>query len=253
MGFSMSVFQIIFLLMSTYHIEVLNSSLVGKSIEGLPPGTLHNVITFKTYSGGFFTKEYCLNIQAVKDNEPGELFIVEKESDCEASLMNGKKIFQLAFYNFQLELKEKFVLIKADKERLQIPLINKKYLENKKFTSHIASNSYGSFEISTGLGGKKREWLSAGSICYQTDDECNVIKDNCQKCPYGTYYIKNNACAKSMTKVCGIDQCGTQNNYACIRGPLASEIKEYCLPDSPYGFCHEGLRVSCVNKVLICE
>ena len=99
MGFSMSVFQIIFLLMSTFHIEVLNSSLVGKSIEGLPPGTLHNVIAFKTYSGGFFTKEYCLNIQAVKDNEPGELFIVEKESDCEASLMNGKKIFQLAFYN----------------------------------------------------------------------------------------------------------------------------------------------------------
>ena len=239
--------------MTTFNIDIINSSLVNKDITGLPPGTTHNIASFEVYSGSFFKKEYCLNLKSVNEEDPGELFLIQKKKNCEDTLIEGKKVFKEKFYNLRVNINEKKIDIKLDTNHIEIPLINKKKLITKKFASHIKTSEYGSFEISTNLGGEKLHELVDGEICFETDDECNVVKDNCDQCPYGTYYIKNNACEKSYTKVCGIDRCGERLQYACIRGPSASGVKDYCIPDSPYGFCQPGLRVNCINKILICE
>lgn len=249
----MHVSQIVFLLLSSFQVLVFNPDLVNKDVSGLPPSTLHNVLEFKTYSGAFFTRSYCLNIQATKDSEPGELFIIEKKTTCEETLIEKEKLFSKKYYNLKISFDFKKVLIKIDQEKIEVPLINFKQRENKKFSHHIKVNSHGSFEISTGLGGEKTQWLKDGDICYETDDDCQLVMDNCDMCPYGTYYIKNNQCKNNLTKVCGIDNCGERGQYACIRGPIASNIKEYCMPDSPFGFCKPGLRVVCINGVLTCE
>lgn len=241
------------MLLASFEVRVINPSLINKDIENLPPDTTHNVIEFKTYSGSFFSKTICFSIQMAKVNEPHQLTFYESLDACESVIQAKKILFKDSFYNMNIQYEELSMKIKYDKKLINIPFYNFKAHEEKLFASHKSKNKYGSFEISVGLGGKKTDLIKEGDICYQLDEDCNVSVDNCEKCPVGTYYIKNSKCSRALTKVCGIDRCGEKGQAACVRGKIASGIEDYCIQDSPYGFCANDLRVACVNNKLICE
>lgn len=249
----MHLFQLILILFSSIQVRVINPSLIYSDIEGLPPSTTHNILEFRTYSGAFFIKKYCLGITIADKNEPNELFVYETKDNCSSPSLIEKKLFQKDFYNLHIKYQINLTELKIDQSKVKIPVLNHNYRVQKIFSHHETINQYGSFDLSIGLGGEKQEKVNQGEVCFQVDDDCQEIKDNCDLCPVGTYYIKANRCSKKYNRVCGIDNCGVRGNYACIRGHIASEVIDYCIQDSPMGFCSDGSRVACVNGILICE
>ena len=102
----------------------------------------------------------------------------------------------------------------------------------------------------------QREILKQGEFCHRYKDDCSEeIAFQCDRCENGVFtQVINSSCQKGYAKICGDISCGELNAPACIRGFGASGLKEeYCVQDSPLGFCREGLRVRCVDGALICS
>lgn len=240
-------------LLSTFEIEKLIQKELSSDILKLPPGTHHSLLKFNTYDLNFNQKMFCLNLRVSEKVEPGELYLVSIKENCEESLMAKNKLWKSPYYNFEISLEgNKFYLLMDDK-KIKFSLINKKELKNTKFSSHVAQNSFGSVEIGLSQGGITPMKIKDGEICKQVNDDCEIVFAKCDQCLGGSYYFKNNSCTKAYSKVCGINNCGVRGEVACLRGSVSTGLKDYCIQDSPIGFCSDGSRVACVNETLICE
>ena len=240
-------------LLSTFEIEKLIQKELSSDILNLPPGTHHSLLKFKTYDLNFNQKMFCLNIRVSEKLEPGELYLVSVNGDCEETLMTKHKLWKSPYYNFEISLEgNKFYLL-LDNKKIKFNIINNKELRKSKFSSHIPQNSFGAIEIGLSQGGDAFIKIEDGEICKQVNDSCEIVFDKCDQCIGGSYYFKNSLCTKAYSKVCGVNNCGVRGEVACLRGSVSTGLKDYCIQDSPIGFCSDGSRVACVNETLICE
>ena len=97
--------------------------------------------------------------------------------------------------------------------------------------------------------------LKEGDICRDFTDSCQPIqKANCSLCPAGSVDAIYTDCPGMYRKYCAPNSCGGKGEYACARGMVSTKYSgDFCIPDSPVGFCRKGLRVICRNSELICN
>lgn len=231
-------------LTSVFEITNQNEKILGLENPKLPPGAWLEALTLKAYHNDFKIREYCLMVKASMGMEKGEVKVVAKDNKNQAcdDLMLKKAMTQsVRFFNLLVELKENKLSIKADKESFAIEFPN---LEAKKRVL-VSTPSSVSWKI--------EDYLNDGELCLKVSDDCSKSSDNCSKCRNGYYNIKDNKCANGYSKICGEDKCGLKGMPACIRGQIATGVEDYCINDSPVGFCLNGNRVGCVNGKLICE
>lgn len=89
--------------------------------------------------------------------------------------------------------------------------------------------------------------------CLELDDDCNVIKNTCYRCTFGSFPIYTTKCEKYFDRICGPTLCGEYNNYACLRGyQYKSNIKSGCQTGSKEVFCKKSLTAYCRDNTLIC-
>jgi hypothetical protein len=251
--FSNHSFALSKFLLSTFDYKVKIENNLNSDELKLPPKTYHHLVSFYAYTQDFKEKIYCLNIFTKDKLEPGLLYLTETDENCERSLMSEKKLWESVYYNYEINFNSNKLYLKIDKTEFDISLINNKKMFHQKFSSHTAKNSFGSVMLGLGKVGKERVKIKDGEICRQVNNDCSISLDQCDQCQGGSYYFKNSQCQKIYSKACGINPCGKRGEVACLRGYLASGIKDYCIQDSPVGFCFDGSRVACVNETLICE
>ena len=227
---------------SVYEVSEINDRLVNNPEIDLAPGAWHSALKLKARVNDFSNKEYCLLVKTPYELEPGKLKFVQVEgsNNCSDSIFNPAVGKEYDFYNLFIEYRDSVLSINPDKEKIGFNFFNLK--------SEAVEIS-----IDGQLNSKSEAKLKDGQVCRQVLDSCEVTIDECDRCENSSYYVKNSACSSAYSKVCGIDNCGEKNNPACIRGEVATGVKDYCIQDSPVGFCIGAARVGCVDKMLICE
>jgi hypothetical protein len=239
--------------------KVSKSKYFSYSADKLPKDVSVNLLTLDVYNLDFSTIRYCLNLKQGKGIVPSNLYITKtSESDCSKSLFSHSVLKSKNFYNFKIKIKSNQFTIKMDSEKIKIDLYNLQTNEKPKVAmqSAVESKSFSSVDIAIEESRVviPQKTILDGKICFDVDDECNHEADNCMKCQYGSYTIINSACRTKYSKVCGHNNCGQNGQHACIRGFEITDFKlDYCITDSPAGFCNKGLRVFCHNQTLVCE
>ncbi|MCO4752958.1 MAG: hypothetical protein KC478_00680 [Bacteriovoracaceae bacterium] len=229
--------------LSVYEVIELNERLVNANELKLAPGAWHSAMRLKARVNNFKTIDYCLLVKTPYEVEPGELKFVQAASDtkCSEYFFSPAIAQALSFYNLKINYADYALSLRLDKKSYDYKF--------KNIQSKALEISLGSLEYQ----GTPDRVLADGVICKKVEDDCSVSLDQCNLCENGHYYVKNGHCSSSYSKVCGIDNCGAKGEPACIRGEVATGVKDYCIQDSPVGFCSGSARVACVNKLLICE
>lgn len=223
-----------------------------------PKGTTQYIVRVDYLNKDFKKLSDCLIYQIPRTGESGSLYIhlLNNNKSCEDVLFE-KHLFSIEeVYNFGISYKENILKLIIDNKTKQIKLLNSKFNTDNKIYDHIASRMYlEGVQISRVERDSNTEYYKDGSICLDVDNKCEVIKNtNCDLCQNGTHNIIASNCPSKVRRVCGIKECGEKGNPACIRGFLATKyMGDYCIPDSPVGFCKKGLRVFCENGELICN
>lgn len=230
-------------LFSVYKVSEINGNFVGAEKIMAAPGTWSSALRLHTRVNDFQRLDYCLLVKAPYRLEPGELKFVIAESfakECSEYLFSKPASRTVKFYNLSIAPGADELRIKADDREFQYRFINQ---------------SGWSLQISTPAeeGKRERRFLKEGEFCFKVANDCSVSADQCDLCEGGSYYVKNNSCLSAYSKVCGQDKCGLKGEPACIRGQVSTGVKDYCIQDSPVGFCSGNARVACVNGLLICE
>ncbi len=177
-----------------------------------------------------FKKNYCLT---KKDQD---LFIYEN-NNCIL-----EKNYLLKIKNFNLKkiiLENNFFILQGKKElkffkpSKLFKISHEKYKKNKK------NFSLTFFE-------------SNPEKCLILNEQCEIIKNDCFQCPFGSFEIYTPQCEHQRERICGQTLCGTYNNYACLRGYHHSPKISGCQEGSEEGFCQKDLKTHCINNTLIC-
>ncbi|MBC77201.1 MAG: hypothetical protein CME64_14415 [Halobacteriovoraceae bacterium] len=229
-------------LTSVFIVTDVNGRLVNASEMDMAPGTWHTAMKLSTRINNFKIKDYCLMVKTPYELEPGKMKFVslDSESKCSDAIFKEPVDQEFEFYNLMIKLKDNHLTLEFDKNKIEFSFFN------------IKSNAV-ELSMESADKGRQLQILKDGDVCRQVADDCTVVKDECDRCENGSYYLKNSSCLSSYSKVCGVDNCGLKNNPACIRGEVSTGVKDYCIQDSPVGFCIGDARVGCVNKTLICE
>lgn len=161
---------------------------------------------------------------------------VEIKKNCK-EVIEAKGAILSSFYNMNIERKLNAVLFHLDKDTWSINIKN----EDESFDITYAS----------AIGSR----LNNHEVCHNINDSCQESGPNiCLACKSGHTNIINSNCINKFSKVCGTFTCGKKDSYVCIRGRRGSEYSgDYCINDSPLGFCEKPLRVLCVDGKLICR
>lgn len=225
------------------------------------PKGVYSAVFEVEFIGADFNKYYdCINYITPKESFDGELYIIPnpKRLKCKDLDMDNSYVALKKIRNFGFEMQDSSLLLKVDEHRFKYKFLN--YKMNKKneiLSNSIASSLVEGIQIASEVKYEtNHNILKNGEICFDISDDCTVtMEENCQSCEGGYYEVVASACQSKRRKVCGINNCGKKNQIACFRGYLASGIdpENYCVQDSPVGFCNKGLRVVCINSVLMCE
>jgi hypothetical protein len=101
-----------------------------------------------------------------------------------------------------------------------------------------------------------KQYLTDGSLCFQLDDSCNVLKNNCSDCEFGSIPVISSKCDKEYNKICSATSCGNRAAPACVRGYNYSgkNIDKGCSDGVLSGYCQEGLSAYCDERnILVCR
>lgn len=208
-----------------------------------PKGTTQYLFTVAFYDQNFKLNYDCAYYKVPIENEDA-ILIVHKNllnPKCptfpkETNLIKQK----VKNFTFAINTPENHAELKYQNEKNIKLVFPKKPI---KLTSNILESSESDNDL-----------LSDYTICEQVDDECRIIMSNCIKCKNSFFPIVNSKCISNYSKMCGRINCGEIGEPACIRGFVTSKVNsEYCINDSPVGFCNPGLRVICVNETLVCR
>lgn len=231
-------------LAATYSVSEINENLVNAEKIEVAPGAWHPALRLSARGNRFKKIDYCLLVKAPYQLDPGKIKFVKasgENKDCSEYLFSKEASAPIDFYNLFIEYKKPELILKVDQDIYRYKFWN---LGEK---SLLISNN------SLEEGSLKSSLLKEGEVCRPVGDDCSIGEDLCERCESGSYYIKNSSCLSTYSKVCGVDNCGKKGESACIRGHVSTQVKDYCIPDSPVGFCLGDNRVGCVNGALICE
>lgn len=240
-------------LMASYKVEV--SSIYQANSKNLKKGLSYNLMTFYVYSSRFNTLKYCLNI-SLGEGLTGSIMYLTKSNenqDCSKTLFDKRLYKTSYFYNYDVSLNHNKLILKYDNKLKKIKLLNLKNERALKLFESSLTNPVDIAIIDDNDFYPPR--IKKGEFCQKVDDKCNdLITPSCNVCEGPHYSVINSNCRKRFSKICGTNNCGEKGQPACIRGFKTVELNlNYCLTDSPLGFCKEGLRVFCHNSLLICE
>lgn len=240
---------------STTSIEKINTNYKSLSEVNSPKGTVHELLKINFLDRNYRKVSDCVFYKIPEFNE-GVLFIVEnpKNLKCKDLVADKAYVKLQNIRNLGIEIGKKLI-IKIDLVKLKYNLLNLSKKRSKKLLSSSALNtSLIASDVEYSLD--RSDELKDGEICFDIDDECKVlIEDKCDSCVGSSFAVIASSCGVKYQRRCGENICGTKNNPACIRGFKTSGVspQNYCINDSPVGFCQEGLRVVCENGTLICE
>lgn len=231
-----------------------------------PKGTWQAILRVNFLDQNLNEVSDCVFYRVPSENEEGKLKVVANPEikSCQGLLaeegyVEFEDIINFGYeYNDSLKSKENLIL-KIDTHDFKYDFLNlkKKIKKHELLNSSASQTKIKGAVISSEINYKKEEViLKEGTICFDVQNDCKVIKkDECHLCEKGYYQTVSSACPRLFRKVCGKDRCGTKNNPACLRGYMASGLdpKAYCIQGSPVGICQKGLRVVCINNTLFCE
>ena len=204
-----------------------------------PAGTSIKVFEVILNAKNFRPIKDCVLYLVPSNGETGTLYIhsAPLKQSCEDFHLNFNTLKKEQIFNFAYEHKKKELKLHFDNMVLRIPFLHDEFVE----VSTLKEESQYKF--------KNQDY------CYQVDDKCRVLKPNrCDYCPKSFLNVVETNCKTDFSKICVDHGCGDLNQPACIRGWVASNFKlDYCLPDSPVGFCRPGLRVICEAERLVCK
>ncbi len=233
-----------------YEVERLHGGieLNKKIILDGPKSTFLPILRLKSYN-----KDFCLIFQ-----KESLIKVVEIESfeSCDGSFLKNHLAqitnihhVTLELKNFELSLK----IVVGDIRRefnFKFYNVKKSKSEFKRFDKLEKVGAYSSLYIA---GLPKRKGLVDGTICHDFNEKCEEsIAYTCNQCYSGWFEISGGKCHKKHSKICGINQCGLKDNFACPKG-LDPEGSDLCSDPKKYGFCDQDLKVECSeNKYLKC-
>lgn len=232
----------------------LNPHLKKKEKIITPVATIQHL-----FSLGFldvnFNKNYDCVYYEILSKDVGNLIFTKNKTNATCPLYPKEEtvIFKSLVKNFIFNFENQTLTIANDKDQFIL-----------KLNERIKTNSFGAHSrnvplivtspIKTKNISKAQELIADGEICQKIGDECLIEFSKCDLCQNGFYPIIDNACPKSYTKICGNNDCGKLNMPACIRGYISTKFQlNYCINDSPIGFCDKEYRVMCINNRLICR
>lgn len=229
-------------LFSVYQVGEINPAVINNEGLDLPPGVWSPAARFSVLANDFERIDYCLVLKAPFKLEPGQLkFVAAGEQSCGERLFAEPLAGPKSFYNISARLEEAKFTLRVDQEKRVYRFVNMED-GDVRIAPDVESQTLSPAKL-----------LRDGEACFTVADDCSATEDRCGRCEGGSYYIKNSACQSAYSKVCGRDTCGQKGAYACIRGHVSTGVKDYCIQDSPVGFCSGNNRVGCVNGTLICE
>lgn len=204
-----------------------------------PVGTNLKILEVYINGANFKPLKDCVFYQVPNAKKTGVLYLhrLQINEDCNDYILNMETEKKQEIYNFAFELKENKLQLFIDSQTLEFPTQKKSIFEVS--TTNIISR----FE------------LKNQDHCYQVDDKCKVVmKNRCDLCPKSFINVIETNCQTDYSKICVDHSCGNKNQPACIRGWKASQLKlDFCIADSPVGFCNPGLRVFCEAGRLVCK
>lgn len=225
-----------------------------------PKGTYQAVFSVKFLDKNFNYSYDCINYLIPTNEVQGELSIIANPDNVHCSKLIAEtpyaKIEKIR--NFGYEMKGSSLLVKVDEYRFEYNFLNfSKKFAPKLLSSSVKPSIVNGIQMASSIYyTKPLKTLNSGDICFDIDEKCDeTISNKCSQCSGGHYEVVASSCATKRRKICGVDDCGKKNKPACFRGYLFSNLKpeNYCISGSPVGFCERGLKVVCINSVLMCE
>ena len=238
----------------------------GESIKK-PSNTWQKLFAVSFYDKNFQIQHDCLYYLVPNSETSGKLAVSfnAHSSQCppappEKIDLIRENIFNFS-YDISLEVKSKHQLkLKVDDDEILFDFIN---FKTKKYQYSLSSNSvkngsYIGLRVSSPVDSIKHSTevsLADGVLCHRLDQDCKTLQNyNCDACTNGWYEIISSDCPNQYNKVCGQNKCGKSGEPACIRGRVATGYQmNYCINDSPIGYCDKGLRVFCNANQLVCR
>jgi len=235
---------------TTYQIERLhgNLELNKKIILDGPKNTFLPVLRLKS-----FDKDFCLIFQhefilKVVEIEPFE--------SCDGSFLKNHTAQIANIHQVEIELKDFELYLKITvgdigrEMNFKFYNIKKSKVEFKRFDKLEKRGLHPAIYIA---GLPKKKGLTDGTFCQDFNENCEEsIPYTCDQCLNGWFEISGGKCHKKLIKICGVNQCGVKDNFACPKG-LDPEGGDLCLDPKKFGFCDQDLQVTCTeNKYLKC-
>ncbi len=208
-----------------------------------PRGTRQHILSVTYLDKGFNKVKDCLVYDVPKKREASTLSIItviSKES-CVDNLFSKVSFKWDQIFNFTYSINDTKLELKMDDIVKIFNLYNLTLRSKGMLISFVDSDD--------------GEVLKSGDICFDVSDKCNVLMpDQCILCPGGIQPAIASSCQSKTRKYCSDKVCGTRGELACVRGFVASGYQgDYCLNDSPIGYCSGRLRVVCIDGVLRCR
>lgn len=227
-----------------------------------PPDTWQLISKFKLKVTSETYLVDCLFYKVPTAKNAGILKLVSEKNgkSCDESYLEKGKIEVNKINKLSYLFKENILHLKLNDQnfKIKMPNIWEKTVKPKVFSSDIKNDvsllGFGLLDyVPSEVYGE--EILKENDYCHTYTNSCSEkIAYKCDKCPQGIFTeVVSSNCRDGYNKICGDFSCGGVGELACIRGFQASKFKlDYCINDSPVGFCDEGLRVYCRDDKLVC-
>lgn len=252
--------------MGASRFELINKNITyGESISK-PQGTWQTLGAVYVKNSNFSEHKDCLFYYVPLEEKPGVLKIkfLRKNQRCEDFLHQEGSLLLEGIYNLGLEVREEYnsdfhLRIRIDEKKYdyKFPNFSKRDLGSDKLSNGVMKSQFHGIEVGVPVNTivEDEVQLKDGEICFDVNDACEVTMSfRCDQCENSSYPVIASACSQKFRQVCGVNNCGTKDTPACIRGYVSTGYKlDYCINDSPIGFCAEGLRVTCFNNQLFCK
>lgn len=238
---------------SVVGIKKINPELQLSGSIKKPEGTWQALLEVYYLDSNFLKLKDCLSYYVPLGKDPGILKVqtVRLNQNCENVLLEAGDATEKGIYNLAIKLSNSA----ESKYHLRIKMDKTEYdfiFPNMNVGNHFSGIQVG---VPSTMTSSRIPNLRDGMICFDVDNECSVkMEYRCNQCINSSYQVIASNCSTAYRQVCGPDNCGGKNQPACIRGRKSTGFElDYCINDSPVGFCNKGLRVMCFDKVLICQ
>lgn len=238
-----------------------NLQLPESLVINKPEGTWQHLFSLKrVFDKDKFLLD-CIFYRIPTEDEKGELKIKElgPGEKCDEFLLEKGDINIHDISSFSYYFKERTLSLRINESEKRFLFLSAPRKENT-YSLFQSDKEHKKSEIRfQSLGGlhlrQKEVHLKKGDFCHRYANDCSEEQEyQCDQCEQGLFtQVINSSCQRGYSKICGDVSCGNLNEAACIRGFKASGVKDHCIQDGPVGFCHNDLRVRCVDGLLICS